>query len=204
MKELVILGCGGHARSAADVALSSGIESLVFVDPAARAGELILGYPVLAQIPAPCRHWPVFPGSGQASVRQAQLAASDGDRLIGLRAPTAHVGPEVEIAVAVFIGHFCHIGPRSRLGAAAIVNTGAIVEHDCIIGDYAHVSVNATLAGGVHIGRRAMIGAGATVIDGISVCDDAMIGAGATVVADITTPGRYVGTPARQLPEKRG
>jgi sugar O-acyltransferase (sialic acid O-acetyltransferase NeuD family) len=196
MKELVILGCGGHARSAADIALSSGIESLIFVDVAARTGELILGYPVLAQIPARCSHWPLFPGSGQASVRQALLAAQQGNRFHTLRAPSAHIGPAVEIGVAAFIGHFCHLGPRSRLGASVIVNTGAIVEHDCSIGDYAHISVNAALAGGVRIGQRVMVGAGATVIDGVSVCDDAMIGAGATVVADITTPGLYVGTPA--------
>ena len=36
---LLIMGCGGHARSVADIALHIGFKELLFVDHGARAGE---------------------------------------------------------------------------------------------------------------------------------------------------------------------
>ena len=42
-----IFGCGGHARSVADVVLNNQPKAkIIFVDSAAKEGEKILGFPV--------------------------------------------------------------------------------------------------------------------------------------------------------------
>lgn len=47
-KKLHIIGCGGHARSVADVYLSlDSVHAIVFLDENARKGEKIFGYDVL-------------------------------------------------------------------------------------------------------------------------------------------------------------
>ena len=47
VSSLVIYGCGGHARSVADVALSNGIRHLIFVDEQARKDEKIFNFDVI-------------------------------------------------------------------------------------------------------------------------------------------------------------
>ena len=46
--KLLIIGCGGHARSVADVALSLGISDLIFWDINARENETLFTFPVVA------------------------------------------------------------------------------------------------------------------------------------------------------------
>jgi UDP-N-acetylbacillosamine N-acetyltransferase len=196
---LVLLGCGGHARSAADIALAAGIGDLLFVDGQARPGERILGFPAVRALDALPDGWRWLPALGDNTVRERQLHAWPQSALHTLVAPGAHVGNEVALGPGVLIGHFCHVGPRARVGDGTIVNNGAIVEHDCRIGRCCHVSVHATLAGGATLGDRVFIGAGATVIDAVTIGNDVVVGAGATVVDDLATPGTYAGTPARPL-----
>lgn len=47
-KDLVIVGCGGHARSVADVAMSCGVCDFIFWDINARENEKLFAFPVLS------------------------------------------------------------------------------------------------------------------------------------------------------------
>jgi sugar O-acyltransferase (sialic acid O-acetyltransferase NeuD family) len=205
---LLILGCGGHARSVADVALAAGYRRLVFIDDNARPGEQVLGHPVQRELPPTLPDgWEWIAATGDNRLRQHQLvAAGERDWLAGslatLIAPTATIGAGARIGAGSFIAHHAHIGPLATVGAGVIVNTGAIVEHDCVVGDCAHVSVNATVAGRSRVGARCFICAGSTVIDGIVVGDDITLGAGAVAIGSLNTVGTYVGIPARRLPSQ--
>jgi sugar O-acyltransferase (sialic acid O-acetyltransferase NeuD family) len=202
---LVILGCGGHARSVADVALAAGFRRLLFIDDHARQGERLLGHPVERELPrALPADWHWIAAAGDNLLRQRQLAEAGEctwrpGALATLIAPTATIGAGTRIGAGSFIAHHAHIGPLAQVGAGVIVNTGAIVEHDCVVGDHAHVSVNATVAGKSRIGARCFICAGSTVIDGISLGDDITLGAGAVAIASLDAAGIYVGQPARRL-----
>jgi UDP-N-acetylbacillosamine N-acetyltransferase len=194
---LYVLGFGGHARSVADVALSLGIERLLFVDQAARSAEQFEGFAVVAELPAHLEPgWGVFPAQGRNLARRA--AHVPVAHQVSLVSPHATVGPGARVGHSVFIGHHAHVGPAARVGDGAIINTAAILEHEATLGAYAHLSVNAVVAGRTTIGADVFIGAGATVIDGLDIRDGVVVGAGATVVASITEPGTYVGSPARR------
>lgn len=199
-KGLLILGFGGHARSVADVALSMGFPSLLFVDPHAKDGENFLGHPVKREFTGSLPDgWQCISAAGDNRRRQDQIAdilAADWP-LATVISPTATIGAGASLAAGCFIGHHAHVGPMAAISIGTIINTGAAVEHECVVGAYAHVSVNATVAGRSRIGNRVFVGAGATVIDGISVGSDITIGAGGVVVTSIEKPGIYVGVPVK-------
>ncbi len=191
---LIILGCGGHARSVADVALANGIEELIFVDDNARPQEKIWEFNVLKNLPSITA--PIIIALGDNQQRADRFAQQK--NVTSLIALSAHIGKNARIEPGVFVANGAHIGPNAQIGANTIINTHAVIEHDCTIGKHCHISVNATVAGKCDIGDFVMLGAGATVIDGIKICSNVIIGAGAVVIQDITEPGTYVGIPARK------
>jgi UDP-N-acetylbacillosamine N-acetyltransferase len=203
-KGLVILGFGGHARSVAAVALANGIQSILFVDANAKAGETFLGFPVTQKLERNIGEgWSCIPGSGDNSERRSQfdLAQSAGWPIARIIARNATIDVDARIASGCFVGHHAHVGPSAQIGTGCILNTGAIVDHESIVGDFSHIAVNAVVAGRVRIGSFVFLGAGATIIDSVSVGDRITIGAGATVITSLNTAGTYVGCPARRLPE---
>jgi UDP-N-acetylbacillosamine N-acetyltransferase len=199
---LLILGLGGHARSVADLALSLGYQSLLFVDDNAAEGERVLEFATQREFKGPLpAGWSCLPASGDNQRRwlQVQSALAAGWPLATLISPHASVGVGSLVSPGCFIGHHAHVGPMARIGTACILNTGAIVDHECIIGHCVHISVNATVAGRCRVGDFVFLGAGATVIDGTTIAGDVTVGAGGVVTESIDLPGTYVGIPARLL-----
>lgn len=196
---LYIFGFGGHARSVGDIALSSGIDALVFIDPSVRPGESFGDHPAMVALPDhPEPSWGGFPALGD-NERRRGLYETIVLHKPALIAPSASIGRYSVIGEATLVAHQAHVGPLARVGRGAIINSGAIVDHETQIGDFCHISVNATVAGRCTIGANVFLGAGATIIDGIKITDNVIVGAGATVVRDINEPGVYVGTPAQRI-----
>ena len=199
---LLILGLGGHARSVADVALTLGYQSLLFVDENAAPGERVLEFETRREfqglLPA---GWSCLPASGDNRRRQIQtrFASEAGWPIATLISPHASVGFGALVSLGCFVGHHSHVGPMARVGTGCVLNTGSIVEHESEIGDYVHVSVNATVAGRCRLGNFVFLGAGATVIDGTSIGDDIIVGAGGLVIASIVEPATYVGVPVKRV-----
>ncbi len=196
---LVIMGCGGHARSVADVAIHCGYSDFVFVDEHAREHEFCLDFPVNRQAPSVIEA--CFIAYGDTYQRKEAINHVLGFQwpLVTIFSPHATRGVGSSFQWGTIVAHHAHIGPMASIGMGCIINTGAIIEHDCQVGDFSHVSVNATLAGRVIIGQHVLIGAGAVVRDRVVIGDYVTVGAGATVVHDLLTPGVYVGTPARLM-----
>lgn len=203
---LLIMGCGGHARSVGDIALSIGYKEIIFVDSSARLGEQIFKFDVYKTIPdsIPVGLMVAFPASGDNTLRMQQVKTAIEKKLsiISLVSPLAYLGESATMGAGTLIAHNTFVGPSVSIGDGCIINTGAVVEHECKIGDYSHISINATIAGRCKIGNRVFVGAGATVIEKIRIADEVVIGAGATVVEDIIEPGVYVGTPAKPIKDK--
>lgn len=197
-RTIVIVGCGGHSRSVADIILLNEPDvRLIFVDGNARPGEKVLGFDLLSELPA--GDFPLFLAIGDNEKRQLTFEEVGTERLISVIARTAHLGRGATVQPGCFLANFCHIGPEAVVGANTIVNTAAVVEHEVKVGKHCHIGPNATISGRCVIGDLTFVGVGATVKDYVTVCDRVMIGAGATVVKDITEPGTYVGTPARRI-----
>lgn len=188
-----IIGCGGHARSVADVILSNAsFAQLIFVDENARDGETIFGFPVVKALPSDAENIFVAVGNNE---KRRELANEK--RLISIVAKSASVSPTAVVADGCFIGAGAHIGPFARIGKGTIVNTNAVVEHEVCVGSFCHFAPNTTVCGRTTVGDNVFLGAGATVKDSMKICSDVVIGAGGVVVKNITQAGTYVGVPAK-------
>jgi len=200
--KLLIFGFGGHARSVADVALSVGVDMIIFIDEGAKHEESFFDFPVYTSWDAqlmPASEFCAFPASGDNHKRKQQFEAMKklGFKIPSIISPSATIGVSSTINDGSFIGHHAHIGPEATIGRACIINTGAIIEHESVVGDYSHVSINASIAGRSCLGSKSMLGMGACIKDGITVVEQTTIGAGAVVVKPILESGGiYTGIPA--------
>ncbi|MDB4048721.1 acetyltransferase [Luminiphilus sp.] len=201
---LVIFGCGGHAHSAADLALECGFSALIFVDEKAIANETILGFPVVKNETNLPKHSRIFfaIGDGYRRERLREELPIQKWTVETLISPGAHVAKSVTIGEGSFVGHGAYVGPGARVGQHCIINTGAVVEHESTVGDFSHISINAAVAGRSEIGKHCFLGANSTVLDGKSICNNTTVGAGAVVITNLSRSGTYVGVPATEVVAK--
>ena len=174
VKQVVILGAGGHARVLIDcLRLMVGVEPAGLLDKdTSRRGTELDGVPIIGDdgYLAEClgrgiRHAIIGLGStGDASARRRlyELAESQGFELISAIHPSAVIAASVQIGRGAAIMAGTVMNPGVRLGKNIIVNTGAIVDHDCVLGDHAHIAPGATLSGTVTLGDEVHVGTGAS------------------------------------------
>lgn len=200
--KIIIFGCGGHARSVADVILFNNPGAdLIFVDQSARKNESIFGFDVLRKLSFD-RCYSCIVGIGDNRKRKMvfdKVNSINDLKILSVVSKTSYVGHEAEIGKGCFVGNFCHIGPHVKAGKDSILNNGCVVDHEVKIGEHCHIGPNATISGRSRIGDLVFVGVGATVIDKVNICSHTIVGAGATVVSDITEGGVYVGTPASRI-----
>lgn len=92
-----------------------------------------------------------------------------------------------------------NVSAESVIGKFAKLNTMCNIMHNVFLGNYSTVAPNAVILGNVTIGEFCYIGSNSTILPNISICDNTIIGAGAVVTRSIKEPGKYVGSPARQI-----
>lgn len=201
MKNVVIIGTGGHAKVVADIVLNSKDHLIGFLSND-QSRNTFMGWPVLGKD----TEYNLFLDCcfiiaiGNPNVRERISNSMNCVNWYTAIHPSASIS-----AVHTFIGAGsvimanAVISPYVQIGSHCIINSNATIEHDNQIEDFAHISVGAKLAGTVKIGKRTWIGIGATVSNGISICQDCMIGAGAVVVKNIADSGTYIGVPAHKI-----
>lgn len=196
MKNVIIIGTGGHSRVVADIVRAAGDSVAGFLDDYSRL-ENVLGTTA---------DYKKFAGEnvafviaiGSAQARERISAAMDCEWYTAIH-PSAVISPGALIGEGTVIAPCAVVNSGARIGRHCIINTSAVVEHDNEIEDFVHVSVGAKLGGTVRIGRSTWVGIGAVVSNNLSVCGGCMLGAGTVVVRDITRPGTYIGVPARMM-----
>lgn len=201
MKDVIIIGTGGHAKVVADIVMRCGDSIRGFLT-SDKGMDSFLGLPVLGAeedfINYPDCAFVIAIGDGEARARIS--AMMDGVDWYTAVHPAAVVSPlETSIAEGSVVMARAVINPFASVGRHCIINTAAVVEHDNTVGDFSHISVGTVLAGRVKVGKNCFVGVGAAVSSGVSVCDGCTVGAGAAVVKDITEPGIYAGVPARKI-----
>ena len=203
MKQLAIIGAGGHGKVIADIAALNGYEKIVFLDDDESITECA-GYPVVGQCKDAEKLAADFIiGIGDAKIRKQIYISLEKKKIVTLIHPDAVVAKGTVIGAGSVVMAGAVINPGVRIGKGCIVNTCSSIDHDCSVGDFVHIAVGSHLCGMVVIGEGTWIGAGATVSNNISVCCDCVIGAGAVVVRDITERGVYVGVPAKEIEMKQ-
>lgn len=201
---IVIIGCGGHARSVLDVIIHNNPNAdVIFLDENATENEKILDYPVVKNYEITDEQVIVAIGDNE---KRLELCQKYYDNLVSVISARAYTGKGVKIGKGVFIAHNAHVGILCKIGDFAIINTCASVDHECKIGKNTFIGPNATICGKVTINDHVFIGAGVTIIPDIKIAGKTSIGAGSVVVKDIEEEqsGLYIGIPATKYTASKG
>jgi sugar O-acyltransferase (sialic acid O-acetyltransferase NeuD family) len=192
MKPLLLIGCGGHARSLIDLIESIGqwyIHGLVGLPE--QVGSSVLGYPVIgsdADLPSlfvSCRAAVLAIGQLPDPAPRRRLAGQLeqlGFHCPVLISPHAVVSRHAQLGAGTTLGHGVIVNAGAVVGANCILNSRALIEHDVQIGDHCHISTGALVNGGVHLGPGSFIGSGAMVREGLELPEQTVIGAGKRVM----------------------
>lgn len=201
MKNVIIIGTGGHAKVIADIILCSG-DNLIGFLTSDQDKKTFIGKPILGSDTDYKKYISneFIIAIGDADVRERIAMQMPDAKWYTAIHPSATVSElETSIGVGSAVMANAVINPCSKIGHHCIINTGAIVEHDNFIEDFAHISVGAKLAGTVKIGKKTWIGIGASISNGLSICKNCIIGAGTVVIKNIDIEGTYVGVPAKKI-----
>lgn len=194
MKEVVILGAGGHAHVIADAVALCGDKVIAFLDDDKNVVDRCGSISDYVKF----KDAEFVIGIGNADVRE-HISCELNVKWYTAIHPSAIISPSATIGEGTVVMPNAVINARAIIGNHCIINSGAIIEHDNVISDFAHISVGAKLGGTVSVGKKTWIGIGSTIKNNVKICSDCIIGAGATVIDDIREIGTYVGVPARKI-----
>lgn len=204
MKKIILLGCGGHAKSIVDVIESKGIYKIVgFIGKDEDKSFIYRDYKVIGSD----QDLDFIYGSGVANAFVSIGFMGEGKirnnlyeqiKHIGFNIPsiiddTAVISADAIIGEGTFVGKNAVVNSDSVVGKMSIINTAAIVEHDCNVGDFSHISVSTVLCGNVCVGSNSFIGANSTIIQGKKLGNNVIVGAGSTVLTDLSDNKRVFG-----------
>lgn len=113
--------------------------------------------------------------------------------------PSCTIDSTCTIEEGCFIFSGSILDMNVKVGANTILNVGCIVAHDTEIGAHSFLGPAVSLAGFTKCEERVHFGINSTIIDNLTICSGTKTGAGAVVVKSITTPGLYIGVPAKKI-----
>lgn len=197
MTDLILMGGGGHCRSAIDVIEAEGSHRIIGVleDPAFKGSD-VMGYPILGTDDALAdlvgHGVGVLVTIGQiktSKIRERAFAAAKkaGAYLPVIVSPHAYCSRHANIGAGTVVMHGAVVNAACLVGENCIVNSMALLEHDVSIGDHTHIATGARVNGGVKIGPRCFIGSGAVLHNDIEIGEGAIIPAGTVVRSSVST-----------------
>ena len=204
MKNLIIIGAGGYAKSVLDSVDHMNFCMVGYIDEIKPKGTDHQGYPVLGDTIDCVEHpeeYVYFVAIGNNAKRKAWFDKLKARHLslINVIDKSALVSHASTIGEGSFIGKLAILNHGSSVGDNCVINTRALIEHGCHITNHVNVSTNATLNGDVICEEGCFVGSG-TVINGqLTIGEWSLVGSGAVVIKDVNPHTTVVGVPAKEI-----
>lgn len=204
MKDLVLIGGGGHCKSVLEAAESAGYSILGVLDLPEEVGKEVLSTKVIGtddDIPAfvDKAEFVVTVGfikNPTIRIKLFNKIKEAGGKLATIIASTAYVSKYATIGEGTVVLHQTFVNAGSVVGKNVILNTATNIEHDAVIGDHCHISTGVMVNGECKVGERCFVGSQSVLANCVSVGNDIIVGAGSFVRKSITEKGIYAGNPA--------
>lgn len=107
------------------------------------------------------------------------------------------IHPSVKIGKGVGIFTFNTIMADAVIGDHCMIDAYCLISHDCILEQNCIVRSGTIIAGRTKIGKNVLFCMKSSAVNALDICNDVIVGAFSNVTKSITTPGYYLGTPAR-------
>lgn len=208
MRDLILVGFGGHAKSVVDC-IEKGRQYNIIGFTDTIIDKKYGAYANLGNDEVLQKYYDQgikyafvalgYMGRGELRDFLYQILKNIGFQLPVIKDPSAVLANNVEVGEGSFIGKNVVINTDTVIGKMCIINTGAVVEHESQIGDFTHISVNSTLCGQVFVSDHCFIGANATVIQSRKIGKGSIVGAGSTVLRDVLPEETVYGIVSKKL-----
>ena len=203
MKQLILVGGGGHCKSVIDVAQSAGYQVLGVLDMPEEVGRAILNTKVIGtdeDIPyyvdkAEFVITVGFINNPATRIKLFNKIKEAGGKLATIIASTAYVSKYATLGEGTVVMHNAFVNAGAKVGKNVILNTFSNVEHDVEIEDQCHISTGAMVNGDCKIGKNCFIGSQSVLANGIIIGDDIIVSAGSFVKKSVSDKGTYSGNP---------
>lgn len=192
MKDIVLIGGGGHCKSVIDVIEQEGRFKIIgIVDKFELLGTSVMGYSVigndddLPKLAKKYKHALITVGqikSPSLRIKLFDLAIKAGFMLPFIVSPNAYVSKHSSLGDGVVVMHNAIINVNTTIEDNCIINSKALIEHDCLISAHCHISTNATINGGVKVESGCFIGSNVTTKELITISKNSFIKAGSLVI----------------------
>ena len=192
MKNIILIGGGGHCKSVIDVIEQEGrFEIVGIVDKPELLGSNVLGYSVIGSdfdldsLAKKYKYALVTAGqikSPSLRIRLFNLAIEAGFILPTIVSPRAYVSNHAKLDEGTIIMHSAVVNASASIGKNCIINSKALIEHDSTIEDFCHISTNAVINGGVIVRQGSFVGSGVITKQYIEIKKDSFIKAGSLVI----------------------
>jgi len=206
MKDLIILGSGGHSRSVVSIANSMNEWNiLAIVDfNFNEKNEYIYNVPVksfdevINKINPSKLNVFIAIGNNMERFYIYKKIEKYNFSYPNLIHPLACLDPTSQIGKGNYIGQFSNLGAYSKIGDFNIINTYSNIEHEVSIGNFNQLSPGSIICGRSTLQCKTFMGANSVIIDKLKIAEHTTIGAGAVVIKDIEFPNNtYIGVPAK-------
>ena len=202
MRNLLIVGNGGHGKVVLDCARQMGVfDKIAFLTD--HEAEALAGYPCfnekdcdLGALRREYGELVVALGNNRLRLARQRYFAQLGFRLPVLVHPQAAASPLAHIGAGSVVLAQAAVNAFARVGEACILNTAAVVEHDCVLGDGVHLSPKAAIGGGTAVDEGTWLCVGVSAADHIHIGAWSIAAAGAAVVTDVADGVLVAGVPA--------
>lgn len=179
MKQIIILGAGGHAKSVIDVIeLQNEYKIVGIVDNNLEKGTDFFDYKIIGndsdleslrekykyaiiavgQIKIPDIRIKLF-----KKLKELQFI------LPVIISPIAYVSKRAKIEEGTIIMHHALVNTDVKIGKNCIINSKALIEHDVVVEDFCHISTGAIVNGGTIVRAKTFFGSNATAKEYIDV-----------------------------------
>lgn len=195
MKNILLIGGGGHCRSCVDVIETEGRYKISgFVCPLSDMLGGVFDYPYLGSdedIPDLLKHTPnVLVTVGQIKSPSIRIRLFEFLRKIEatlpvIVSPHAYCSKNSNIKEGTIIMHGALLNAGVSVGFNCIINSQSLIEHDVFISNHCHISTGVRLNGGVRVGKSTFIGSGTIVKENISIGENVVIGSGQIILKDV-------------------
>lgn len=191
MKEIILIGGGGHCKSCIDVIEAENKYKIAgIIDKKDLRKDDILGYKVIGTDEDLLE---LFKKYKYALITIGQLDSPElrknifsklkkiGFLLPSIISPRAYLSNHSSIEEGTIIMHDVIINANSKIGKNCIINTKALVEHDVNIKDNCHISTSSIINGHCTINKDSFIGSNSTIVHCVEINNNSFIKAGSLV-----------------------
>lgn len=188
MRDLYLIGAGGHCAACIDVIESGGGFAIKGIfDLPERVGQTVLGHKIIGTDSDIEKY---IVSSASFLITLGQIKSPDlriklfnfllqkGASFATVISPRAYVSRSASLGIGVIVMHDALINAKATVEDNAIINTKALVEHDSMISCHCHISTGAIVNGGAVVEEGSFVGSGAVLRENAFVPKRSIVPAG--------------------------